>query len=441
VCERPGALREALSRYASAFVPGACCPGEAEAVVREVAAIESIAATLKARAAARAAQGETWRRDGHRSAADALAAGTGISRGAAREALETGRRLGSQPELAAAAARGELSAAQVGLLADAGETDPAAGRRLLATARDVSLAELRDEVARVKAAAVTDPDGRRAEIRAGRRLRSWTDPAGVFHLVALGNAEDGAQVTAALEPLRDTIFADARREGRREPLDAYAFDALVELAVGATSAGVAGGEAGGPGAAGGGPGNAPAGGAGGGAGRPRRGAQSKIIVRVDYDSLLRGVVRDGETCEIVGFGPVAVSVVEDLLAAGDPFVTAVLTKARALVGVVHLGRRPNAWQQTALEWLYPSCAVRGCPAKARLQNDHRLDWSATHVTVLDLLDRLCSHHHGLKTRENWELVEGTGKRAFVAPGDPRHPRRGRDRRPEPAATGPPAGGG
>ena len=46
----------------------------------------------------------------------------------------------------------------------------------------------------------------------------------------------------------------------------------------------------------------------------------------------------------------------------------------------------------------------------------------THVTVLDLLDRLCGLHHGLKTHQGWRLVDGRGKRAFVAPDDPRHPR-------------------
>ena len=43
------------------------------------------------------------------------------------------------------------------------------------------------------------------------------------------------------------------------------------------------------------------------------------------------------------------------------------------------------------------------------------------MTVLDLPDRLCSHHHDLKTRANWSLVDGTGSRPFGGPDDPRHP--------------------
>ena len=91
--------------------------------------------------------------------------------------------------------------------------------------------------------------------------------------------------------------------------------------------------------------------------------------------------------------------------------------------MAHLGRRPSATQQTALEWLYPTCAVEGCSATTWLENDHRVDWARSHITVLDLLDRLCTHHHDLKSLDGWALVEGRGKRPFVPPGDPRHPRR------------------
>jgi hypothetical protein len=139
--------------------------------------------------------------------------------------------------------------------------------------------------------------------------------------------------------------------------------------------------------------------------------------------LLGGQVAGGEVCELAGFRPVAVSAIRDMLDTGDPFLAAVVTKGRQVLGVAHLGRRPNAHQQTALEWLYPTCAVEGCSSLAWLENDHRLDWASSHLTLLDLLDRLCSYHHDLKSQEGWRLVEGRGTRAFVPPGDPRHPRR------------------
>ncbi|MDE3206193.1 MAG: hypothetical protein KGQ66_18450, partial [Acidobacteriota bacterium] len=63
-----------------------------------------------------------------------------------------------------------------------------------------------------------------------------------------------------------------------------------------------------------------------------------------------------------------------------------------------------------------------CNRKAGLEYEHRIDWQHTHYTVYDLMDRLCWFHHQQKTNHGWMLIEGTGKRAFVAPDDPRHPR-------------------
>src|SRR5262249_52273542 len=136
-----------------------------------------------------------------------------------------------------------------------------------------------------------------------------------------------------------------------------------------------------------------------------------------------------EVCELSCYGPVAVSAIRDLMDTADPFLAAVVTKGKEVVGVAHLGRRPNAHQHSALEWLYPTCAAEGCKSLAFLETDHRGDWAKTHTTVFELLDRFCGHHRDLKTRENWELVEGRGKRAFIPPEDPRHPRN---------AHGPPA---
>jgi hypothetical protein len=146
------------------------------------------------------------------------------------------------------------------------------------------------------------------------------------------------------------------------------------------------------------------------------------MVRVDLDTLLRGVAIDGELCEIAGFGPVAVSVIEELIANDNAFVVGVLTKSTKVLGVYRRRRRPNVAQVQALQFLYPTCAASGCGQRAALQNDHREDWARTKFTVFDLCDRLCPHHHRLKTDHGWGLVSGIGKRAFVSPDDPRHPR-------------------
>jgi hypothetical protein len=155
---------------------------------------------------------------------------------------------------------------------------------------------------------------------------------------------------------------------------------------------------------------------------PKASGRVKILARVDLPALLRGYAVGDEACELAGYGPVAVSAIRDLMDTADPFLAAVVTKGKDVVGVAHLGRRPTAHQHSALEWLHPTCGVEGCTSLTFLETDHRQDWAKTHTTVFELLDRLCRHHHDLKTKENWGLVEGRGKRAFVPPDDPRHPR-------------------
>ena len=388
MCERLAGITEAMRRYAACFDAPLRSADQAQVALTEATAIERMAATVKAMAAARVAETGAWKASGERSAAHALARSTGTSVSQASETLATAKRLEKLPVVSTAARNGQLSAAQAAAVADAAAADPAAEQRLLDKAKRSSLAELREECARTKAAALPDAEARRRAIHRQRFLRSYLDAEGGWNLRMRDNPEVGAVIMAALQPIRDRLFRAARAEGRNESTEAYAADALVELAKGN--------------------------------GTKRSGV--KTIVRVDLEALLRGRAIEGEVCEIAGFGPVAVSAVRDLIDTGGRFLAAVVTKGEQVVGVAHLGRRPNATQQTALEWLYPTCAAEGCAASTWLENDHRVDWATSRLTVLDLLDRLCSHHHDLKSLDGWALVDGTGKRPLVPPDDPRHPR-------------------
>jgi hypothetical protein len=432
LCQQLRDIRNAFTRYAESFDPAVLLGSQAQAAISEIAAIEATAATLKALAARRAAQAQTWRGTGHKNAAEALSHQTGASIAEAIETLKVGDRLADQPEITAAALSGKLSPRQVSLISDAADADPASGAHLLDVAQRLSIAELRDEVTKIKASA-TDLEARHRRVHDNRRLHPWTDTEGAWHLKGIGTPDTGAQIMAAIEPRRDQLFRAARAEGRREHPDAYAYDALLQLCVEATSAAA-------PVTSGPVRDTAasdlpdalaesipPASGNVSKAARPQRlGAPVKLLVRIDLDTFLKGVTGPGETCELAGYGPVPPPVVNALLEKGDPFVVAVLTKAKRVVGVAHLGRAPTAHQKSALEWLYPTCAAEGCVNRAHLQADHRIDWAQTHITMLDHLDMLCAHHHALKTRENWALAPGQGKRPFVEPNDPRHP--GRHRR-------------
>ncbi|MDQ4132033.1 MAG: hypothetical protein M3179_02250, partial [Actinomycetota bacterium] len=79
MCERIRAFRDTLGAYAEGFDPSLITTAQAEEVVEHAAAIEKIAASLKGAAAARAADGGGWRRNGARSPAHDLARRSGGS--------------------------------------------------------------------------------------------------------------------------------------------------------------------------------------------------------------------------------------------------------------------------------------------------------------------------------------------------------------------------
>jgi hypothetical protein len=382
-----------------------------------------------------------------------------MSPAAARRTLETGRRMTNQAEVASAALAGELSAEQAAVVSAGVAADPAKSRELIDRARRSSLPELNEEVAKIKASG-GDQEQRWRAVHAKRSLRRWTDREGALQAHLYGHPEDGARLWRMLDPIRRRLNLLRHRSGNPDgTLDALDYDALMTMAtVAAGNDGELGladllelglfpqlktpaehqQRAGDPDLFSAGPGPSPS-------SKPRRrmkklaGSPLRVMIRVDLDALLRGVPLEGELCEMAGYGPVPVSVIEDLLATDNPFIIGLLTKSQSLVGVYHHGRHPRAHQRSALDFLYPTCAVEGCSSKAGLQYDHREDFEKTRITAFDLLDRLCIHHHGKKTHEGWSLVKGRGKRAFVPPDHPDHPRsfRGRIRAGSPVHERPP----
>ena len=397
MCQTLSELERAMAHYTAGFDAALIAPTDLIEVVRAAGAIEKRAAAISAMAAARMAGGAgQLSKDGGaartspRQAAEILAQATGTSIGEARRAIENGKAMEANPNLAEAAKGGELSRDQATLLSGAASANPEAMDRLLDIARTASVSELAAEAARARAA-VEDLEARRRQAHAERRLRQWTDAFGRWHCVGQGLPEDGAKIMAAIRPFAEQAFDAARKQGRFERREAYDYDGLMALAT-------AGGS---------------------------QVATSEIMVRVDHSTMVRGHAVEGETCEIAGFGTVPPQVIYDMMDSGDPFLKCIVTKGKDVIGVGHLGRRPNAYQQSALDWMFPTCAAEGCGTRADfLQTDHRDDWAKTHVTILDFLDRLCRHHHGLKTHQVWALIEGRGKRPFVPPDDPRHPGRG-----------------
>src|SRR5438874_6244826 len=411
MCDAIAGVRDALRAIVESLDPDSVALPVAPAVWEHFDAVERLAGAAKALLARRVDASRAWRRAGYRSAAEYLAAKEGGSVGGARQQLETSEKLSGTPRAEAALRDGTLSSPQARAVVDAASANPAAEARLVGEAERASLTELRAACATAKAATDPDPEATHRRLHAERRLRQFADPEGAWNLTARGTPDAGARLNVALGPVIDELFASARSEGRHEPREAYAFDALIELARRAVEGGDTGeGEA-----------------------RRRAGVRPRFLalLRVDYEALVRGEVQGEEVCEIGGIGPVPVGVARGLLS--ESGLTLVVTRGVDVANLTHLGRGPSAAQRIALRWAPPPRAGEGSNA-VRTQVDHRLGWAETHHTRLDELDPLCRHHHDRKTYDGWALVEGTGKRAMVPPGDPRHPGRLRPQeRPPPTA--------
>jgi hypothetical protein len=446
--ERLVEVRGQLAELVTAVDPDAVSGSTARMWWAEFDRVERLAAAGKTLLARRVAATHRADRSGSRTAAEELARKAGTTAGTAKDAMDTSQRLADQPELDQAVRRGELSPVQAALVSAAAAADPSAEQRLVELAPRVSLVGLREECARVKAAADPDPDATNRRIHAQRRLRHYRDGEGGWNLSARGTAQTGAAFATVLNAITDQVFTAARRAGRHESVEAYAFDALMAMAEhAAESTTTADPEAGGDGAGSAGPaedpGIVPAAGGETGSGcaeRPRPSTSPRYLglLRVDVAALRRGRVQGGELCEVAGVGPIPVSGAKELL--GEAIVKLIITDGVDVLNVTHLGRGPTAAQRAALLWMNPSCSVDGCH-RTRVEWDHREPWAQTRHTRLDGLDPLCSFHHDLKTRLGWALAQGKGKRAFVPPDDPRHPgyRKppGEQPRPDAAATGPP----
>ena len=363
-----------------------CMRGEDVAhLLSRFAEAERLAGVGKALMARRVEETSQYKHDGHRNAAEYVAARTGTSVGAAGRELETTRRLEKLPAASEAWRRGELSEVQAKEVAWAASANPAAESELVATATTRPLGELAEQCRKVRAAATTDEKARHDALHRSRYLRTWSGPDGAFRMDVRTTPEAGAALVAGLGPFTEQVFAEARAAGRRERTEAYAADALVRMAQGAT------------------PGSA-------------SGGSSVVNIRVDATALERGHVEGDETCEIPGIGPVPVATARAVL--GDAIVKLLLTKGVDVLSVVHLGRTVTAHQRTALELRDPTCVVEGCSVRQHLEIDHVDGWALTKVTTLDRLARLCRWHHHLKTYAGYRLEGGPGHWRWCGPAPP-----------------------
>jgi hypothetical protein len=355
-------------------------------VFRSLERMAKLVEGAKLRLARKLDEAGVARVDGCRDTAEFLAKATGTSVGAARDALETSKRLGEQRHTDAALAKGQLSGEQARVVSDAVAADPSAERRLLHTAQGQTIRDLKARCGQVKANAHPDDRARREAIRRSRSCRTWTDAEGAWNLAVRHLPEVGAEIEAFLAPYTHARFEAARNAGIHEPREAYRADGLLDLARASTT------------------GATPKG---------ARRADTKVFVHIDLQTLQSHERRPESVCHIDGLGPVDIDHVRSLL--GEAFAVALIEDGCDVRRVVHLGRRVTALQRSALEARGYRCEVPGCEVTWGLEIDHDQDWAFTRVTTLDDLSWKCGYHHHERTHLGARLTGPVGDRTWIAP--------------------------
>ena len=223
-------LRESLGEYAAGFDAALLSAAQAAEVVEQASRIEKMAATVKGLAVARVAETGSWRGEGDRSTAHQLARRTGTTVVQAAAAIDTARRLESLPATAAAARRGE----------SVGRADLRHRRRRGGQhRRRARPAGSRPPLAAVRATGALRPHQGHG-VRRPRGPPPPHPPAAVAPLLHRSRGRmapplpqqprSGGPHHGRPRPHPGGHLPPARSESRHEPPDAYAADALAEMA-------------------------------------------------------------------------------------------------------------------------------------------------------------------------------------------------------------------
>lgn len=368
------AAKAALKQAVACLDPEVLEPSYAATLVEDFGEMERICAAGKALAARRVSSSGIWRSSGERSPAHWMAHKTGTSVSRASHLLDTAQKVVDLPQTDRALRSGELSETQAVHVASAAAASPSSEEELLQVAKKQSVSELKERCARVRAAALPDELARRDAIHRERYFRHFLDAEGGFRLDGRVTPEAGAVLLAALEPSKQRLATAAKDQMRREPHEAIAADALVDMAEHFRRCS-----------------NDP----------ERTGPLCSVHVRVDLAALKRGQVTEGETCEISGVGPIPVASARALLS--DSVLSLLGTDGADVASVVHLGRTIPSRLRTALVERDARCVVPGCFEHKLLEIDHTVGVFQGGETRLDNLGRLCRAHHDLKTYKGYRL--------------------------------------
>ncbi|MCD9623944.1 hypothetical protein [Rhabdothermincola salaria] len=224
-----GEIVEHLGRYVDRFEVGELSPSDAATAAKRFGKVKRMAQTAELLCIKRAAETSKVRRrddvDGSKWAGRQL----GTSPGHAAELLNLAGGLESAPQTLEALKAGDISTEQAAEVVRTEKVAPGSERNMLDQAENSSLTELKRRGRKVRAAAI-GPEEQAARVHRGRYLRAWVDDDGAGRGSWSLELAEHTQFMALVEAHTDLVFQEARREGRREPMDAYRADALVRVA-------------------------------------------------------------------------------------------------------------------------------------------------------------------------------------------------------------------
>ena len=321
-----------------------------------------------------------WKGQGAKSISEWLVTETDCARYEAQSVVVLANQLQHLPVTQAALRSGTLSGTQAVEVARGAIVAPNTETQLLNLAKHATVRDLRDATSRVVAAA-TDEAERHRQVHKSRYLKSWTDTDGSFNLKARMTVANGALVMAALKPMQEEIFKQARKSGAHERPEAYAADALMALCEKASASD-----------------------SGAGASVTKTSRPNAVMhIRVDIDALKRGRTEHGEICEIAGVGPIPVATATEYL--GEAFLKLLVMDGTEIRTIAHMGRAIPAKLRTAVEERDRVCQVPTCDMTMGLEIDHIVPFAEGGAASLENLVRLCKRHHLLKTHDGYRLIK------------------------------------
>jgi len=374
-----------IEAFVREFEPGLLDARGAVRAVERFAKGKNLCEAGAALAAQRVDETRAYRDSGAQSAASWLATKTGDSIASADHALGVAEALTELPATNEAFRAGAISKTQAHEIAGAAQKDPKAECELVRHAKSgISLKGLKDRCRRVRAGAEEDDAAWAQRLHDTRSVRRWLDPdaasCGTWRL----EPDKGAELNAALDAEIELLYREARAAGATpDARDALAADALHALITRG----------------------------------PRKATSASLVV----DGKLQedGTIAIGSRCEIVGVGPIPVTIARSMLA--DAKVRAVPREMSLLPEFTTDGRYYPQWMRDWLDQNYSVCGQPGCDADFRLQYDHVVALEDGGLTNIDNLWRLCWHHHDLKTNRGWKVVGEPHSWKLVPPDSPDPP--------------------